>query len=260
MSAPDPNEHGLLGERLKRAADAAAPSPIDVDEVLRRSRAARRSRRTALVSGVGAVAGLLAVTGLVLGLPGLRGPTATDGQVALESAESSGVPPEAAEGTEGSRLVAPYEVNRCGAPAAPATDAATTPLAVAVDAPSGPVRPGTSNPVAITVTNAGAEDVTGAIDLDAPLTVASSGVTVWQDGPVPDLPPLAITLAPGESVELQGSFETRSCDPPDADGTSPTVAPALEPGEYGLSAVVSYTAPDGVHSYLISPLAPVTVG
>ncbi|MDF2575696.1 MAG: hypothetical protein K0S05_2608, partial [Agromyces sp.] len=208
----------------------------------------------------GAVAGLLAVTGLVLGLPGLRGPTATDGQVALESAESGDVAPEAAEDAEGSRLLAPYEVNRCGAPVAPATDAATSPLAVAVDTPSGPVRPGTSNPVAITVTNVGAEVVTGAIDLDAALTVASSGITVWQDGPVPDLPPLAITLAPGESAELQGSFETRRCSPPDADGAPPAVAPALESGEYGVSAVVSYTAPDGVISYLISPLAPLTVG
>lgn len=253
MSVPDPNDHGLSG-RLKRAADAAAPRPVDVDDVLRRSRAARRTRRTAVVGGVGAVAGVLAVTGLVLGLPGLRGPTATDGQVALESSESSG---GAAEDAEDPRLLAPHEVNRCGAPVAPATDAATSPLVVTVEAPAAPVPPGSSNPVTVTVTNVGAGAVTGGIDLDAPLTVADSGITVSLPGPVPDLPPLAIALAPGESAELQGSFETRSCDAA-ADGS--TLAPVLGPGDYALSAVVSYTAPDGEISYLVSPLAPFTVG
>ncbi|MEV1129777.1 hypothetical protein [Agromyces sp. NPDC049794] len=258
MSAPDPNDHGLLGERLKRAADAAAARPIDVDEVLRRSRAARRTRRTAVVSGVSAVAGVLAVTGLVLGLPGLLGPTATDGQVALESTESSG---GAAEDAEDSRLVAPHEVNRCGAPVAPATDAATSPLVVTVEAPIAPVRPGSSNPVTVTVTNVGADTVTGGIDLDAPLTVADSGITVSHQGAVPDLPPLPIALAPGGSAELEGSFETRTCAAADDDAeAASTLAPALASGDYALSAVVTYTAPDGVIRYLISPLAPFTVG
>ena len=71
MSAPDPN---ALGDTLKQAADAATPHPVDVDEVLRASRARRRSRRNAVVGGIGAAAVVLVIGGGVMaGLQGLGG-------------------------------------------------------------------------------------------------------------------------------------------------------------------------------------------
>lgn len=263
MSAPDPNE---LGNTLKRAADAAKPASIDVDEVLRRSRARRRARRTAVISATGGVAAVLVVGGLVLGLQRIGGPTTADAPVTLESAESADVAPDAAAGgaTEAAtdpRLMAPEDVNQCGTAVAPPTDAATNPLIVSVDAPTAPVRPGTTGPVTVTVTNSGTDTATGAIHIDAPLTVAESGITVWSDGPVLDVGALTIDLAPGASATLPGAFETRSCDPAGEGDTAPSApAPPLEPGEYGLSAIVTFTAPDGTISYLISPLAPFTVG
>ncbi|MFD4422797.1 hypothetical protein ACFWN7_15020 [Agromyces sp. NPDC058484] len=262
MSAPDPNQ---LGDSLKRAADAATANAIDVDEVLRRSRARRCARRTAVLGATGAVAAVLAVGGLVLGLQRMGGPTTADAP-AFESAESADVSPEATDGGASAdaadqRLMAPDQVNRCGAPVAPPTDAATSPLVAKVDAPAASVRPATTNPVTVTITNAGTDVVTGTIRIDAPLTVAESGVTVWHHGPVFDLAPLPIALEPGESASLQGSFETRSCDlAGQEDGTRSTVAPGLGAGEYGLSAVVTFTAPDGAITPLISPLAAITVG
>jgi hypothetical protein len=207
---------------------------------------------------------VLAVGGLVLGLQRVGGPTTADAP-AMQAAESTDVATGAAEGgvaddaTE--RLVAPEDVNRCGAAVAEATDAATSPLTVSVAAPSAPARPGTSAPVIVTVTNSGTDSVTGSIRLDAPLTVAESGITVWSHGPVPDIDRLAIDLAPGESATLPGSFETRSCDPAaEGDTVAPALAPPLEPGDYALSAIVTFTAPDGEINYLISPLAPFIVG
>ncbi|WP_136708669.1 hypothetical protein [Agromyces sp. H66] len=267
MSAPDPNEPGGLGERLKRAADAATPSPIDVDVMLRRSRAARRTRRTALVRGAGAVVGVLAVAGLAFGLQGIAGPSATDGQLALESDESGGMTPEAAEDgaseeATGPRLPAPYEVNRCGAPVAPPTDAAASPLAVAVAPPPGAVPPGTSATVTITVTNLGDDVVSGTLAADPPVTVASAGITVWHSDPVGDAAAIPVTLAPGASVSLETVLETRSCtEADDAGGSLPPDLPALAPGEYGLGVVVSFTDPDGAATvHLVSPLAPFAVG
>ncbi len=85
MSAPDPTG---LGEDLKRAADAATPRPVDVDAVLAASRSRRRARRTAVVTGAGAVAAVLVVGGLVFGLqrPGGDATTA-DAPIASESAD-----------------------------------------------------------------------------------------------------------------------------------------------------------------------------
>ncbi len=129
MSAPDPNG---LGEGLKRAADAATPRQIDVDAVLAASRSRRRTRRTAVLSGVGAVAAVLVVGGLVFGLQGTGGGSTTaDAPVVSESVESESVETEdaapgaasgeSADDAAGLRLAAPEALNACGAPLADVT-------------------------------------------------------------------------------------------------------------------------------------------
>ena len=266
MSAPDSNE---LGDTLKQAAEAATPSAIDVDEVLRRSRARRRSRRTAALSGVGAVAAVLAVGGLVLGLQRVGGPTAAEAP-AFESAESADVAPDdaaggTADGTAdgtGTRLMAPEQVNRCGAAVATPTDAATSPLAVAVSAPATPVPPGSEARVTVTLTNNGSDTVRGDVADTPALTVAETGIAVWHSSPGAELPPSPITLAPGESTTLEAALLAQRCAASDDLGDGlPAELPPLLPGEYAVGAVVSFTdAADGTITYLVSPLAPFTVG
>lgn len=261
MSAPDPNG---LGDTLKRAADAATPRPVDVDSVLRASRARRRTRRTAVVGGVGAVAAALLVGGGVMaGLQGLGGQTAGDPQIAVESAElSPGPAEESADGGDATdqRFMAPEQVNRCGAPVATATDAATSPLTVTVEVPATLVQPGTTNPATVRVTNTGTEIVSGTLGGFAPITVAESGTTVWHSGPG-ELPLRQVSLAPGESTAVESTFETRFCtEADDLGGSLPADLPGLEPGEYGVSAVVSFTSPEGAITYLVSPLVPLAVG
>lgn len=261
MSAPDPNG---LGETLKRAADAAKPRPVDVDAVLRASRARRRVRRSAIIGGVGAAAAALLIGGgVVAGLQGLGGPTTAEAPTAVESAELS---PSQAEqsGDAGAatdeRFMAPEQVNRCGTPVAAPTDAATSPLTVTVERPATPVQPGTTNSATIRVTNTGTDVVSGSLGEFAPITVAESGVTVWHSGP--DGGALRqVSLAAGESIVLEGAFETRFCsESEDLGGGLPADLPGLESGEYGLSAVVTFTSPDGAITYLVSPLVPLSVG
>jgi len=263
MSAPDPNG---LGDTLKRAADAATPRQVDVDAVLRASRARRRTRRTAVVGGIGAAAAVLLIGGGVMaGLQGLGGQTAADAPTSFQSAESGDASRDAAEDgaadeAAGQALVAPELVNRCGAPVTAPTDAATSPLAVAVDAPTAPVQPGTSILVGMTVTNTGTTVVSGTIDA-APLTVADAGITVWHSGPGDEFPPRPISLSPGESTTLEGAFQTRFCDEDDElGGILRPDLPGLEPGDYGVGVVLSFTGPDGAITYLVSPLAPISVG
>jgi hypothetical protein len=261
MSAPDPNR---LGETLKRAADAATPRPVDVDAVLRASSARRRARRTALVGGVGAVAAALLIGGGVMaGLQGLGGPTAAEAPTAFESAELSTDAVEEggdAGAADDLRFMAPEQVNRCGAPVAAPTDAAASPLSVTVEVPATLVRPGTTNPVTVTVTNTGTDVVSGSLGEFAPITVAESGITVWHSGPG-EGSLRQVSLAPGESTVLEGSFETRFCaEADDLGGSLRAGLPGLEPGGYGVSAIVSFTSPDGVLTSLISPLAPLSVG
>jgi hypothetical protein len=261
MSAPDPNG---LGETLKRAADAATPHAVDVDAVLRASRARRRTRRSAIVGGVGAAAAVLVIGGGVMaGLQGLGGPTAAEAPTAFESAETSPDPAEEAGdagAAEDLRFMAPEQVNRCGAPVAAPTDAATSPLTLTVEVPATLVQPGTTNPATIIVTNTGTEVVSGSLGEFAPITVAESGITVWHSG-AGDLPLRRVSLAPGESTVLEGSFETRFCaEADDLGGSLPAGLPGLEPGEYGVSAIVSFTSPDGAITYLVSALAPLSIG
>jgi hypothetical protein len=263
MSAPDPNE---LGKRLKQAADAATPTAIDVDEVLQRSRARRRSRRTAALSGVGAVAAVLAVGGLVLGLQRVSGPTTAQAP-AFESAESAEVAPDAAAGgtaddASGTRLMAPELVNRCGAQVATPTDAATSPLAVAVTPPVAAVPPGSEALATVTITNTGPDTVSGDVRGTPALTVAEAGITVWHSSVGVDVLPSPITLAPGESTTLEAAFEARGCAASDDLGDGlPTDLPPLLPGGFAVGAVVSFTdASDGSITYLVSPLAPFSVG
>ena len=145
MSAPDPTG---LGEDLKRAADAATPRPVDVDAVLAASRSRRRARRTAVVTGAGAVAAVLVVGGLVFGLQRPGGDSTTaDAPIMSESAGSAETAPEIASGESaddaaGLRLAAPEAVNRCGATVVPLADATDAPLAVAWRRPPLRCRPG----------------------------------------------------------------------------------------------------------------------
>jgi hypothetical protein len=264
MSAPDPTG---LGEDLKRAADAATPRPVDVDAVLAASRSRRRARRTAVVTGAGAVAAVLVVGGLVFGLqrPG-GGATTADAPVVSESAGSAETAPEIAGGESaddaaGIRLAAPEALNSCGAPVVEATDAAGSPLAATVAVPDGAVPPGATRPVTVTVTNPGTEPVTGALSSVPAITVADGGVTVWHTSGTSDPGSRPVALAPGESLTLTGEVTASRCDAEDEQGGPlPADLPPLGSGHHAIGAVLWFTSADGTVSYVMAPYTSFTVG
>ncbi|PWC03121.1 hypothetical protein [Agromyces badenianii] len=265
-SAPERNGSGDgIGERLAASADAAAPRPIDVDAVLSASRARRRSRRTAIVGGAAAAVIVLGAGGIVVsaGLGGLGpGVSTTAGDASLSESPAAGTVPESATGDAlGLKLAAPERVNLCGAPIAAATDAAMVPLAVTVTTPA-TVGAGASVDALVTVTNTGDAPVGGELRLAPALTVAEAGIAVWHSSGDAAPESRAIELAPGASIELTGTFETRRCSADDELGPAlPADLPALSPGAYEVSAVVMFSeAPQGSTGHLISRPAPIVVG
>ena len=275
-----PERHDL-SEALSREADAASARPVDLDAVLRESRSRRRSRRRAVVGATASIAGLLAVGGLVLGLgaTGSRTVSSTaDGPVAEEAAtaesaeggsdEGAGdasesgqvAPQDGAQFDEDLRIMAAETLNTCGAPITPAADATDQSLAAVVEPPARPVPAGSASTVAVRVTNTGARPVEGTLGTPA-ITVSDEGTTVWHPLLGSAAEPVAVRLAPGESVALDARFTAGSCA---AGGEQALGTPALEPlapGAYGLSAAIAFTPSDGaLGSLIVSPAAPVRVG
>ena len=246
MSGPERNEAALARE-LKAAADASTPRAIDIDAVLGASRAKRRARRTAVLGGAGATAAVLAAGALVLGLQGggLTGRTSTD--ASLESGAVAESAPEVAD--DGAALDMPYP---CGAPVTSPTNAATSPLSVRLVLPVD-VEPGTSVTVEVIVTNPGDATVSGTLRGVPGIAVDDDRVVVWHTSTAGGST-TALELAPGESITLPGSFETRRCDVGDRPlDPAATELPPLASGSYRARAVVGFTSESGSSVALVSP-------
>lgn len=273
MSAPDQER---LRAELRAAAERSAGASIDLDTVLDESRRARRRRRNGIAGGATAVAALVAAIGLTGALSGIQGPVATTADAPAfdapapitESAPADG-DREAADGDR-EAAVAPRDgveagelalgslaqLNRCGEPAVPATDASASALRVEVDV-AGVLVPGGGSTAEVTVVNSGDTAVEGALSATPSLAVVEEGGVVWVTNDAVSTAMEPIDLAPGESAQLTAAVEARVCS---AHGGG-RLPDALAPGEYGVSAsVVFVPAGDASRALvLVSPLAPLTV-
>ena len=172
------------------------------------------------------------VGGLVFGLqrPG-GGATTADAPIASESAESAETAPEVASGESaddaaGLRLAAPESVNRCGAAVVPLADAADAPLAVSVAPPVGPVPPGATAAVTVTVTNTGTEVVTGDLSRVPAITVADADVVAWHSSGTSEAGAMHVALQPGEAVTLTGALSALRCTAADDERHRTSARPA----------------------------------
>lgn len=261
MSAP---EDGRLRDGLRRAADASDPPALDLDAVLGESRRLRRRRRNAIAGGIASAAALVATIGLVGGLAGLGGPGMTTAdapvmgsaqEIAPESeGREAAIAPRDDTGGDDVALGRLAAMNRCGEPAVPATDRASSPLVVTVSADA-PVVAGSTGDATVTVTNAGDLVVEGTLGMMPAIAVVDADGTVVglrPDSTAPTSAPVA--LEPGESVELAATVEAVHC----LAGRAPT---ALAPGDYTIAATVFVIRDDEAGPALtaVSPRAPLRV-
>lgn len=216
---------------------------IDLRAVLRRSRARRRPRVAAA-----AIASSLAVAGIVVPVSISVATTHTTTSVLGAGSEAS-APDSAADptrlpgqSTSGSGIKrAPAEkINLCtGAVANPApADDGLVLTVQPVDATAG----ARDIPVTVTLTNTGAQRVTGSLSPFPALTFSRDGVVLWHsNGAVPSLAQ-DIDLAPGASTAFQASFEPVICGVEDDTRASfRTDLPDAAPGDYRLSAALDFS-------------------
>ncbi|MET4159646.1 hypothetical protein [Agromyces sp. PvR057] len=275
-----PSDARSLAEALADeadAADAAGRRPVDLEAVLRGSRALRRRRRRAVVGVTASVAGLLVVGALALGVGSLgertattAGSTAADGPAESEAElgddaasgqQEAVAPQDGAQFGDDALVVGPDAVNRCGERIASATDAADGPLTAAIVAPTGPVASGSDAVVRVRIVNEGPTVVEGSLRSAPSVTVSDDGTTVWHPAAL-DAGLVPVRLAPGGQLELEGAFTAEACTAADEqDGALAADLPALSPGAYELSAAIGFVGATGSSPVLIvSPTVPVTIG
>jgi len=222
---------------------------IDLDAVLRRSRARRRPRVVAA-----AVVSSLAVIGIVvpvsISIAGTRSATSLFDAGAASAPRSSAGPVRLggettngsdASGSGGGIKRAPAEkINLCtGAVATPAP--ADDGLVLTV-APVDAAASARDIPVTVTLTNNGTQRVTGSLSPFPALTLSRDGIVLWHsNGPVPSLAQ-EIDLAPGASTSFDTTFQPLVCGVTDDEQESfRTDLPAAGPGSYQLSAALDLT-------------------
>lgn len=222
---------------------------IDVDAVLRRVRARRRPR--VLLAGAG---GVLAVTAIAVpaalstSLP--LGGTAGGASDMAESAPYSDED-VAAGGTDLVTLPKAEKLNLCAAPvAAPAPAPSGLLITVAPVSASADDR---DIPTTVTLTNTGAERITGTTGSRPSLTLAEGEVTVWHTNGPQDLSARIVDLAPGQSMSYPAEFDPVRCSAADEEAEAfPADLPQLGAGLYRLSAVIEVTSDDGTVVELVS--------
>ncbi len=245
---------------------------IDLDAVLRRSRARRRPRLIAVaaVSSLAALAivvpvsvsGALGQTGFFSAASGSSASTRQDaaGQKAPEVAGPAGAGTGGAAGSGGAvDGVAPAQkVNLCTgtlADIAPASNG----LVLTV----GPVTAAAADrsiPATVTLTNTGSTAFSGSASPFPSVTLSRAGIVLWHsNGAVPSLAQ-QVELAPGASMTFSTTFEPLVCGVQDDERSSFRAGlPPTGPGSYQLSAVMAVSGADGSSALVTGPAAGVTL-
>lgn len=98
-------------------------------------------------------------------------------------------------------------------------------------------------PVTVRLTNTSSARVTGFTPSSPAITLSQNGIVLWHSNGPTDLSLVAVDLGPGESLDYSATFEPVRCEVADDEAESfrPDL-PVVEPGEYGLSALIDFTA------------------
>ena len=236
----------------------SAPQPegaIDVAAVVRGARA----RRLPKVLGITGVS-VLAIGGIVLGglqLGGGVSPASTAGGASTESATTEDGGASAEMFSDTVKRASADKLNLCTARVA-ALDIVDSGLELTVDFPDAPAGSASVEGV-VTMTNTGADEVTGYTAASPAITLSRDGVVVWHsNGPTIELA-REVDLQPGESMEYAASFTPVVCGVEDDLAESfGTDLPAAPPGDYEVAAMIDLMG-DSDALLVIGPAETVTL-
>ena len=257
-----------LREQFHHGDRPSGPDAIDLDAVLRRSRARRRPQvlAVAVVSSLSALAIIVPVSvsvalgqtgmfsassGSAVSAPDVKAPESLVGGATDGSANGS------ADGGAGG-LAPAQKVNLCSGPLAELAPASNG-LVLTV-APVEAAASDRSIPATVTLTNTGATAFSGSASPYPILTLSRDGIVLWHsNGSVPSLAAI-VELAPGASMSFATTFEPLVCGVADDERTTfRRDLPAAGPGSYGLSAILEVSANDGTSVVAGGPAAAVTL-
>lgn len=237
---------------------------IDLDAVLRRSRARRRPRLIAI-----AAVSMLAVVGIVVPVTiGVAAGRTSTSVLSAGSAASSGSDhsaagdkaPESAAGGGTSIDRAPADkVNLCTGTLAEVSPAQNG-LLLTVQ-PVDAAAASRDIPVSVTLTNTGTQHLLGSTLASPAITFSRDGIVLWHsNGPVPMIA-LSVDLAPGASLTYSATFQPQICAVVDDEGPGfRDGLPPAGPGSYRLSAAIDFTPSDGSATVLVTgPTATATL-
>jgi len=210
--------------RLLWSSFPGAPSGLDAEAIIRRSRQRRRSR----LVGISAVSTLLVFGVIGGGLVGISQLTSSAGttSVAEGSAHDLHAEPKPAQPPQ-----ADPAAPSCGSPLPPAVPAPDG-LTVAVSFPS--ARVGTKDVRGVvTLSNAGTESISGTASSPT-IILSRNGIVIWQTTTT-DSAGHIVELAPGQSMTLGGDLVPIDC--------AARNAPA---GNYSVSGTVDVRLATGV--------------
>lgn len=242
-----------------------SPGSIDVDAVLRRSRARRRPQLAAV--GVVSALAVLAIV-VPLSVSGVFGHVGVVSGSSASVAEGGANAPQFANNSDGGAgepgtgavngLAPAEQVNLCSgalAHLAPATNG----LVLTVQ----PVEAAATDRdihTTVTLTNTGPAAFRGSASPFPALTFSRDGTVLWHsNGPVAQLVQ-AIDVAPGASTTFTTVFQPLVCGVADEKaGSFREVLPAAGPGGYQLSAVLAVTDTAGTRVLVSGPATAVTL-
>lgn len=249
-----------LREQFHHDDRPSAHNGVDLDAVLRQSRARRRPQVVA-VAVVGSLAALTIIVpvslSVALGQTGMFSASSGSAASAPDVKAPESLAGSAATG-DGIGLAPAQKINLCTgglAELAPASNG----LLLTVE-PIEAAATDRSIPATVTLTNTGTAAFSGSASPFPALTFSRDRIVLWHsNGAVPSLAQL-IELAPGASLTFSTTFEPAVCGVADDERTSfRAELPAAGAGNYGLSAVLEVTNVDGSAVVVSGPVAAVTL-
>lgn len=229
-----------------RSSGSIPTKGIDVDAVVRRSRARRVPKQIAFSSlSVLALVGVttLAVSVLPSLQPGTEGASSSFVMTkAPESAQDSGAgdSSSSAKSTEPGQLTQ----NLCGTPTS-STAPNSAGLTLSVSFPDSAAAGGERIGGTVTLTNTGTSPVSGTTAIGPTVFVSHDGITVWHSHGTMISAVVEVSLSPGQSYSYDAFFTPVRCGAEDEiDGMFRDNLPAVTAGTYEVSAEILFVPSD----------------
>ncbi len=244
-----PTESELRAALRDTGSDAysANATSLDTDDVIRKARRRRLPRQLAFgATAALAVAGF-AYVGITV-IPWSQSPlqSAIDtmaGSTAGAELSSPETPP-GATGPMADGAPSASSINRCGRPLV-AIGATLSGLVLTTDFPASAASNGLPVEGTVTLTNTGAERLTGITAAEPTVVLSRDGITVWHTHGAARSIAYPVDLAPGESKEFSASFTPVLCTQKDEDRPAfQGDLPPLGPGTYQVTAYLDLTPLD----------------